>query len=96
MKKMWILLALALVLVAGCAPGPNDFTRMPTDDPAGFWKGLWHGFIVLITFVISLFNDNVSIYEIHNKGNLYNLGFVLGAMAFFSGSGRGACKRKKN
>ena len=96
MKKMlWILVALALLPVAGCAPGPNDFTRLPMGDPAGFWMGLWHGFIALFTFIISLFNDKVSIYEVHNSGNFYNLGYILGLMIFFSGSGRSACKGKK-
>ena len=94
-KTMWILVALALLLVASCAPGPNDFTRLPVGDPAGFWKGLWHGFIALFTFIISLFNDKVSIYEVHNSGNLYNLGYILGLMIFFSGSGHSACKGKK-
>jgi len=36
---------------------------------AGFWLGLWHGLIAPITFVISLFSDNVNFYEVHNNGN---------------------------
>jgi len=96
MRKFWIPVLLVLVLLAGCAPGANDVTRLPDDDPAGFWKGLWHGFIMLFTFIVSLFNDNVSIYEVHNTGKLYHLGYLIGAMIFFSGSGRGACKRKGN
>jgi hypothetical protein len=31
---------------------------------AGFWLGLWHGIICPVTFLISLFNDNVNIYEV--------------------------------
>lgn len=30
--------------------------------------GLWHGIIIPATFVISLFNDNVSIHDVHNNG----------------------------
>jgi len=88
---------LALALLAGCAPRGSDPLQAvdQTSDPAGFWKGLWHGFIVLFTFVISLFTDKVGIYEIHNSGNLYNLGYVLGVMIFFGGSGGGACKSAK-
>jgi hypothetical protein len=98
MKAYAALLAfvlLVLFLVTGCAPTPDHFTDGPGNegDVAGFWKGLWHGFIVLFTFIVSLFTDSVGIYEAHNNGNLYNLGFVLGVMIFFGGSGGGACKK---
>jgi hypothetical protein len=35
-----------------------------------------------------LFNDNVNIYEVHNNGNWYNFGFMLGVSAAFSGAAR--------
>jgi hypothetical protein len=49
--------------------------------------GLWHGFIVLVTFVISLFSDQVNVYEVANNGNWYDFGFVLGLMASMGGGG---------
>jgi hypothetical protein len=85
-----IIFALFLMLTS-CAPGNEKFDA----EPAGFLMGLWHGFISLVTFVISLFNDNVTIYEIDNTGKLYNLGFVLGAAIFFGGGTKSSCKRKK-
>jgi hypothetical protein len=98
-KKPLILLAAALVLVAlaGCAAGPNQLVGSPDQNGrvAGFWHGLWHGFIVLFTFVVSLFSDNVRIYEVHNNGNWYNFGFVLGMMIFFGAGGGGASRRSK-
>jgi len=76
---------LAMVLVA-CTAGPNPEVGAAADgDVAGFWLGLWHGFIAPITFFISLFTDNVSIYEVHNSGNWYDFGFVFGAGLLFSG-----------
>jgi len=80
---------IALLLVVGCAAGPNPVPgpSPATEWQAGFWLGLWHGFIIPIAFVVSLFNSGVGIYETHNVGNLYNLGFVLGAMIFFGGAG---------
>jgi hypothetical protein len=39
---------------------------------------------------VSLFNDNVNIYEVHNNGNWYNFGFMLGVLIVFSGSGGGS------
>lgn len=82
-----VLVSLVLVL-AGCAAGPNNVAHVQTTEVAGFWLGLWQGLISPITFLISLFNDNVNIYEVHNNGNWYNFGFMLGVSAVFSGMGR--------
>lgn len=63
---------------------------------AGFWKGFWHGLIVPFTFFISLFKENVGIYEPHNNGKWYNFGFVLGLMMVFGGnSGAGTAAGKQ-
>jgi hypothetical protein len=98
MKITWCLAIgglLILSLVAGCAPHAVEAGQPPAagDSPAGFWKGLWHGLIIFFTFVISLFSDSVGIYEMNNTGNLYNLGYLLGVMIIFGGSGGGACKK---
>ena len=87
---------LTLILLSGCAAGPNDMANSPDTDGevAGFWMGLWHGFIAPITFIISLFSDNVHMYEVHNSGNWYNLGFLIGAAIMLGGSGS-ASKRKR-
>jgi len=96
MKMTIALVALAVGLMAflGCTAGPNQMTGSPDDEGkvAGFWKGLWHGFIVLFSFIVSLFRDNVRIYEVHNNGGWYNFGYLLGIMMFFGGGGGGACK----
>ena len=68
--------AIALLFFFNCAPN----NEMYLSEAAGFWAGLWHGFIVVITFIISLFTDTVTIYEINNNGGWYNFGFVLGLM----------------
>ena len=81
----------ALVLLAACAAGPN--AALDTGpDPAGFLLGLWHGFIVPVTFIVSLFTDDVSIYEVQNSGNWYDFGFVLGVSAVFGGGGGGGAR----
>ncbi|MGZ4471879.1 MAG: hypothetical protein ACXVW2_05480 [Nocardioidaceae bacterium] len=84
-----LVLALVAVLVAGCAAGPNAMAGKGVDQ-AGFWLGLWQGLISPITFLVSLFNDQVGIYEVHNNGNWYNFGFMLGVSTVFSGMGRSA------
>ena len=53
---------------------------------AGFWRGLWHGLIAPFAFFISLFRENVGIYETHNNGQWYNYGFILGLMIIFGGN----------
>ena len=88
---------LAMLLLAGCAAGTNPTVDIPDADgnSAGFWSGLWHGFISPVTFVISLFSDNVNVYEVYNSGNWYNLGFMLGISIIFGGGAHGAKCRSK-
>jgi hypothetical protein len=42
---------------------------------------------------VSLFNPDVGIYEIHNNGAWYNLGFLLGIMVPLSGGARAGAWR---
>jgi hypothetical protein len=83
------------LLLAACAAGPNTAAGQGT-DAAGFWLGLWHGFIAPIAFLVSLFNDTVGIYEVHNNGGWYDFGFLMGVSAFFSGGPAGARGRSRS
>jgi hypothetical protein len=76
----------ALLVLAACAAGPNNVALVDAPHVAGFWFGLWHGAISPITFLISLFSSDVTIYDVHNNGNWYNFGFMLGVSAAFSGA----------
>jgi hypothetical protein len=90
MRLSLLCILLVLILLAtSCAAGPNVLKNTPDDNSnvAGFWLGLWQGFICLFTFVVSLFSDNVTIYEVHNNGGWYNFGFLIGIMMFFGGGG---------
>jgi len=80
-----------MLMVTGCAPGNEKFDA----DPAGFWWGLWHGLISLVAFIVSLFNDNWTIYEVNNSGKMYNLGFIIGCVIFYSGGIFGSRKKCK-
>jgi hypothetical protein len=79
-----VMVAVVLVLAA-CAAGANPVAQANQPDAAGFWLGLWQGLISPITFLISLFNNDVNIYEVNNNGNWYNFGFMLGVAVVFSG-----------
>jgi len=101
MDRKWalrVLVVLAMLLLAGCAAEANPQQNTPGSDGdvAGFWLGLWHGVIVPVTFVISLFSDTVELYEVHNNGNFYNFGFVLGISVTWGGGGTaGASKARR-
>jgi hypothetical protein len=90
------LLVLVLSLSA-CAAGPNKLIdkEAPGGEVAGFWQGLWHGFISPFTFIISLFNKNINIYEVYNNGNWYNFGFMFGVSMILGGGGSRACRKSK-
>lgn len=82
------LAVVALALLGACAAGPNpgvDTSTIGGAGPYGFWWGLWQGMILPITFIVSLFTDSVSVYEVHNTGNWYDVGYVLGISLVFGG-----------
>ncbi len=88
---------LAMFLLAGCAAGTNFNVDVLDADgkSAGFWSGLWHGIISPVTFFISLFSDNVNVYEVFNSGNWYDFGFMFGVSIIFGGSARGMRRKSK-
>jgi hypothetical protein len=95
-KVMWG--ALAVATVVGCAAGPNPLTDTIAEGgkPAGFLFGFWHGLICPIALVVSWFNPDVSIYEVHNTGGWYDTAFVIGAGAWgILGGHRGSKSRSK-
>lgn len=90
------MLGLLSLLLAGCAAGGNPEVGTAAADgtTAGFWLGLWHGAILPATFVISLFTDTINVYEVHNVGNWYDAGFVLGLMVSLGGGSSGATRSR--
>jgi hypothetical protein len=87
-----LLLASLAMLLAACAAGanPQAGTMGEGELVAGFWFGLWHGVIAPVTFVVSLFNAEVGVYEVHNVGAWYDFGFVLGLGFIVGGGSSGA------
>jgi hypothetical protein len=96
-KRRSLVVLVAVVgalLLSSCAADPNPLVGSGEDTP-GFLLGLWHGLIIFFSFVISLFTDDVSVYEVANDGNWYDFGFFLGAMTALGGGGAGARWRRK-
>jgi hypothetical protein len=91
-KLIFICALIVLILTAtSCTPGNERFD----EKPAGFWAGLWHGFICVFTFIIGLFTNKVTMFEVNNSGNWYNFGFLIGAAIFLGGSCGPSCKKRK-
>ena len=97
MAKRITLVVLALFVVlcvtTGCAPGNERWASV--DSRANFWAGLWHGLIIIVTFVVSWFTNDVGIYEPNNVGFGYNIGFILGCMISLGGGIRAGTHRKR-
>jgi len=95
-RPVALIFTLALLLAA-CAAAGNTARSVPNAHGhiAGFWLSLWQGAIAPITFLISLFSNHVNVYEVHNNGNWYNFGFVLGAGILFGGGAAGGRRRRK-
>ena len=66
-------------------PGPNPLVNEADDNGrlAGAAQGLWHGLIAPVTLVGSFFNPALEMYEVHNNGREYNLGFLVGVALVF-------------
>ncbi len=73
-----------VILLSSCAhqPPPSGGAPLP-----GFLLGLLHGYISLFSLIASLFFE-VRVYEFPNAGFFYDLGFVVGALAFYGSGSR--------
>jgi hypothetical protein len=79
------------------APGPNPLVN--TADAHGhvadILLGIWHGIISPVTLVLSFVNKDVQMYEVHNNGSQYNLGFLIGVAIVFVILGATAGSRRR-
>lgn len=80
--------AVVLLLLGACAAAGNDSAGTAPGLP-NFWFGLWHGVISPVTFLISLFRDDVGIYAVRNSGAWYDFGFMVGVSIAFGSTARG-------
>lgn len=47
--------------------------------------GIWHGWMAPLSLIVSLFNDNVRIYDTYNTGWWYDAGFYIAIISGFGG-----------
>jgi hypothetical protein len=84
-RKLLLLVAMTIFLIfalSGCIPGDGTYTA---DKPAGFFWGIWHGWVAPISLIISIFAKNISIYEPNNTGWWYDFGFYMAIISGFGG-----------
>ena len=91
MKRLFKIAILIFIvsILSGCFPGDGKAT---VGDPAGFFSGIWHGWIAPLSLILGIFTDNIRVYEMNNTGWWYDLGFY---MAIISGFGGISLTRKK-
>lgn len=90
-----LILVVALMFLS-CAPGNERWNQdINPGNLAGFWVGIWHGLIIVITFIVSLFTKEVGLYEISNTGWPYNLGFLIGLFISIGGIIRPKLRKRK-
>lgn len=66
-------------------PGVNPERNQPDEDGqvAGLVSGLWHGLIAPVMLIGSFFNPAIEMYEVHNNGAEYNIGYLIGVAFVF-------------
>ncbi|TVR54657.1 MAG: hypothetical protein EA426_16745 [Spirochaetaceae bacterium] len=79
--KIVVIVAVVVVL-AGCLPGHSRYT---TERPAGFFWGVWHGWVAPVSLIAGLFVENVRLYETTNTGWWYDFGFYIAIISGFGG-----------
>ena len=89
-----VFVLLSCIAFAGCAPGGGHFDAKA---PAGFFWGIWHGWIAPVSLVIGLFDNTTRIYEPNNTGWFYDLGYYIAIIGGFGGISltRNKLKRKE-
>jgi len=97
-KAIKIIAVLSLVIVfavvlTGCFPGDGVNNEK---KKAGFFTGIWHGWIAPFSLIYSIFNKNIGIYEINNTGFWYNFGYYIAIISGFGGIAFTRKKRKKD
>ncbi|MBU0712448.1 hypothetical protein KJ762_15340 [bacterium] len=71
-----------LLALSACLPGDGARTIV---KPAGFFTGVWHGWIAPISLIVGILNPVIRIYETYNTGWWYDLGFYIAIISGFGG-----------
>ena len=81
-----LIILLCIVILSGCADVQPHIKPCLEGHVYGFWGGLWHGMITPISWIGSLFSDDIAVWAVNNNGGWYTFGFVLGVGALGIGT----------
>ena len=84
-SRRWLCAILVVVLalsLTSCLPGDG---KNSADHPAGFWTGIWHGWVAPVSLVVGIFDKAIRIYEPQNRGWSYDAGYYVAIIAGFGG-----------
>jgi hypothetical protein len=89
-----LIVIFTVFLFSGCIPGSGTNT---TENPAGFFTGIWHGWIAPISLIVGFFNPEIRVYETLNTGWWYDFGFYIAIISGFGSIAflRGQHKKKR-
>jgi uncharacterized spore protein YtfJ len=68
------------VVIAGCAAGGGTYSP---SDQAGFFSGIWHGWIAPLALIAHVFDGDIRVYETNNDGIWYDVGFYIAVISGF-------------
>jgi len=77
-----VILVIVIFFFSSCAPGSGSST---TENPAGFFTGVWHGWIAPVSLIWGIFNKSIRVYEPINTGWFYDFGFYIAIIGGFGG-----------
>jgi len=89
---LFVTIIVIIFIFTSCLAGQGKNTPA---KPAGFFRGIWHGWIAPFALIAQLFNRDLRIYEIHNNGILYELGFYMAIISGFGSLNIFRQRRKK-
>ena len=72
------------IILAGC------FAELPAQEaekPAGFFMGIWHGWIAPVALIVKIFKPEITVFARNNTGFWYELGFYMAIISGFGGLG---------
>ena len=75
-----MLLVIMVMILSSCMPGDGTNTK---EFPAGFFRGVWHGWLAPISLIMGIFDRNIRIYEVFNNGWAYDFGFYIAIIRGF-------------
>jgi hypothetical protein len=91
---LWTLAAVLLTLAfVSCIPGDGKATA---EKPAGFFSGVWHGWIAPVSLIVGIFNRSIRVYESANSGWWYDFGFYIAIVGGFGGLALSRGRKKRD